>query len=1349
LAAKNADFLTGTVADKSLETGAQDWNFSCGVCHVGGGQMEYDRNQSAYSPTSPAGDAKYFSFDQGAIVPGFMSGSNKAEVDCLLCHLSDGNPNTVSGAGRAWLKSIGCNGSNPIGPLNDPTCSGTSSVPGIPPAGMFTPGTNYDPYNRNLALKAQSLQYAASLGIGATVSSWGTPIGGGLDGNYRQITGITGVPSAISAANIQPTPSSKNCAACHARDDNTSGVPGMMSTVRFGYGNYFSIMPAGTATEKDAAVADGGGKNKVSWIEMGCKTGIGKRGQRIGAGPNDKWGMSMFNQMFGLGKNPGDPIITETLTVNNPMMQAMGITSVSTKERIPDQDVHDAAGMQCATCHYAIGSSKLTGVATNEGFILSSNGTVTIPAAASLHGLNTSNAPYYNGVNPPIGVSYPAELIYGIDHDFAQGDDLKDTYGMNNLDGTVSCESCHIDRTHPKYFSAPNVPILGVTPPPVPTHAGFPASHLEKIACTTCHISEVYIAPFRLKYRDWSTGLWKKGNETNGAFKNELDWEYDLVTGAHKPVLTLHQRSTKYEKKKITPVFASEMPIWVKLDASAISSKGSDPGVTVDDTSAIKTCSYGSRIFAECTTNADCPGGFCWSGLTTYAAPAKTRDVMAAAESLDTTGVLRRPAGNLNGGNLVPLFDGWPLADAVAIDTAARIDAMSKAGGGDLLKIFHANFDVTHGITPKEWALGGSKRGGCVSCHSSAQPYTFNAQGQPTGPNPNYSPDSVGFFEGEQHGIPAWAGVGEYDMMKNPFSLYADWDCTAYCGMGVKGDSDFFDPAGNIISGATCTNGSPFGTIDQCAAYMQQNFDATMGLPSGTAAIMGLNDGISALQGFMLRETVSGSTLGCNPFTGAASIATMMGFPSNVNNCMPNTCPDPAHGVCFNAGACNAPAPAGGMPGKCNNMSFRYKGMCMADADCNGAMSNATEIAQNPYGLLLQRSEIRARNKMQIQQGKHLGFESVSPDGVNQLWWPILTEQNPNNPNHKWGWDQSGAPNNCGAFQNEPCCTDPMTGMPASCSEGMNVRTAIHANQFLGYSQAVYTEITKPAMAGASYGQPSALNCTACHTMSLTHPTGVGTPGVSTDASSCKTCHLAGTPAMQVHAGTSTDVQTACGQCHGGALGAGATHNGATYFDQPTLAGYATAIHTSGGLVSGGTATPVVSHTLPVVAGWSVSFTDTSTCADGAPNIIVNWGDGSLTSTGVAGSTFSHTYASTRMRNYTVSQVAKDPANSRLSAGVSFSVNVPQRYMITGIVTQSNGTTPIANAYVYLKQQVSGHTVKYMRTLANGSFNFTGVLPGDYKLHVYKFGVTFGADALVPGGLLITNPTVNISSTKP
>jgi hypothetical protein len=511
-----------------------------------------------------------------------MSATNKMEVDCLMCHLNSSSTGAnENGAGRAWYQSYGCNGLNMIGPKNDPMCAGTDLIGGgmLPAAGPFAAGTAYDPENRNIALKTLSLQYAPSLGIGAKAVFSGTPIVPG-DPTYTLLSGVTGMPTSILGVNIQETPTSQNCSACHARDDNTTAYPGMLSTVRAGYGNMISIMPAGTAIDIDKGL-NRLGRNDVQWIEFGCKTGMGKRGQKIGHGPNANWGMSMFNAFFGLGKQMGAPIVSETMAVTNPMMIGAGITAVTTKERIPDQDVHDASGMQCATCHYALGGKHISGVARNEsGFIAStvtgSQTSVTIPAMANQHGLNRAN-----GEDGVFGVSYPAQTIYGIDHMFAQGDDLKDTYGWNNLDGSVSCEACHIDRTHPKYFQSPGVVISGFTGtvPPVPTHAGFPAVHLDKISCTTCHIPEIYVAPFRLKSRDWTLGYIKKGNETNGAFKNIYDWNFDLVTGGHTPITPIHQWATKYEKKKIYPVTPAEMPIWIALNTGLTNSVGNSDGV--------------------------------------------------------------------------------------------------------------------------------------------------------------------------------------------------------------------------------------------------------------------------------------------------------------------------------------------------------------------------------------------------------------------------------------------------------------------------------------------------------------------------------------------------------------------------------------------------------------------------------------------------------------------------------------------------------------------------------------------------------------------------------------------------
>ncbi len=1127
--------------------------------------MEYDRDMQPYDPASTSGDNQYFSFVQNKIVPGVLSFQNKLEIDCLMCHLNTSPTGAnQSGTGRAWYQTYKC-GSGPgkyaIGPLNDPTCVVQGRDPnfGLPGAGPFTPGTAYDPENRNIALKTLSFQYGPALGIGAIATFGSTPIVPG-DPTYTKIASITGVPDHIDGVNIQGTPASQNCSACHARDDNTPGYPGMLSQVRLGYGNMISIMPAGTAIDVDQCtpveVAAGNcpnpaKKNSVQWIEFGCKTGMGKRGQRIGIGPDDTWGFSMFSPMFGLGKKPGDPVLSETIPVTNPNMIGAGITAVTTKERIPDADVHDVAGFQCATCHYAVGGRKVTGVARNEAGFIPNNpdGSVTIPPMINVHGLNTAGGE--NSLS--FGVSYPQEIMFGTDHQFAQGDDLKDTYGKNNLDGSVSCEACHIDRTHPKFFSSPNVGRTDVAKlPPVPSHAGFPAFHIEKIACTTCHIPEIYVTPFRLKSRDWTLGFIKKGNETNGAFKNIYDWNFDLVTGRGAPIVPIHQWATVYEKKKIVPVTPAEMPIWIALDnlgnpgLKDSGNKGSLDGVTPDDTSAIKTCTYGSRIFAQCNSNDDCPGGLCVSGMTSYASPAKTRDVMTAAETIDNAfacsdgvsatqatcqaahgiwaPVLRRAGGNINTGSPVPLFDGWPFPDGQGVDTKARIDAMIAAGtsGGtglghekfSLLKIFHAPFDVTHGVVPEEWALGGTKRGGCVSCHSSAQPRLFDkTTGSDIGPNPAYSPYSVGFFEGAQHWMPQEMGVGNYDMLKNPLTFFADFDCTAIVNglcssnqmcmgmcMGVMHNSaanctNFCTYAATQCSGGTGPGGSftdndlfnPMSgdpssnwVLQQCIGFMQPNFDAAMGWPAGTAKVMGFLDGINGLQGFTLRETIDGSTEHCNPFIPTTNVAIMnmggwnylsdpnaianaiktVGTMGNLNNCMPAS----ITGI-YSGGTCSGPATVPGYPATCLD-GFRNGKGCInqnlgfgIDADCVGTLP-AAEAAHNPFGLLLSRGEARARFQLQLQQSSVIVPKGVltpaNGDNINRLWWPILTEQNPSNMSHLWAWDAAGSPDVCGPFQKDPCCTNNM-GMPVSCSEGMNVRTTIHANQLLGYTQAYLT----------------------------------------------------------------------------------------------------------------------------------------------------------------------------------------------------------------------------------------------------------------------------------------------------
>jgi Polysaccharide lyase family 4, domain II len=220
------------------------------------------------------------------------------------------------------------------------------------------------------------------------------------------------------------------------------------------------------------------------------------------------------------------------------------------------------------------------------------------------------------------------------------------------------------------------------------------------------------------------------------------------------------------------------------------------------------------------------------------------------------------------------------------------------------------------------------------------------------------------------------------------------------------------------------------------------------------------------------------------------------------------------------------------------------------------------------------------------------------------------------------------------------------------------------------------------------------------------------------------------------------DVDLACGQCHGGSAGLSATKNGAPYFTKAGLATGAANMHIDHPAPAG--TTPVISHGTVTQTGYLVSFTDSSTdTGDKAlfDAVTVNWGDGA-TDTGVRGGVFTHTYTG-RARNVSIVHMARNYVDSDLYAKESISLTVPVRYTVSGTVYQSNGTTAITNASVYLKQ--NNHTTKIVNA-ATGSFTFTNVLPGSYTIHVYKSGVTFGADALVS---VSSNTTQNIKAITP
>jgi hypothetical protein len=1060
--------------------GAQEWGNTCGVCHVGGGQLEYNRDLQAYGSAGEGpGDTYVLKYarpdDPGTAIDetswdnvtvGNMSATNKAEMDCLMCHLDGSNP------GSAWLKTLDCGPGNPIGPMNDPTCSGNSMLPGLRTVTIGDGVTQYDMFNRNFGLKQRRMDLIASMGAGAKGTfdannqlngvDWGAnaveqpdpadaaligqhvstatrdSIAGCVDYSYQgsltnPATGNTynvdGIPYLVNAINpcvkldgakVAATPKSENCSVCHARDDQTMGLPGMMA-MRTGYGNYGLIhdpsnpMPSGNmGASRDLDTDNGpGALNDDYWFDFGCKTGMGKRAHKITAenddyGVNARWGMSMFAPST-LDMNPatvpnaGDPI----------------------PGKMPDIDVHDRNGMECASCHYAVGSTTGTGYED-------------IPAK-EVH-----------------GYEYPAERIYAMDHQFAQADSFPDTKGKNNLDAKIRCDGCHTVRDNPKL-----VENGGTLVAPMPLHNGLPQLHIDRIGCVTCHVPETYSAPGRLKYRDWTAGF------ARGTFRNTLDWNFDLVTGSHNAVPSLRKWVTKNGERKIYPVLPSLLPTWfemvpnsgvlVKDDANMLTS---DPDALLGDN---------SNILDEHSA--------------AFASPVKNRDLQKVAEYVRDN----HPEFDmrLNGGNTVPLFDGFQIVDSWEIDTEAEINAMlggfnGQVNGSDarfvkFLNVIQADFDVTHGVVPKEWALGGKSRGGCVSCHSS-----MNAA------SPNYSPYSVGFFEGyvqpvANAGMPGF-GVGGYEIVKNWMAMFADFDAAAMCGMGdpakmatdgmggmINPNTDhhnfYFNPmTGQPNMTAECSpnswfsNNPMFGTtggnaqLQHVIGMMTKTFDEAMGFPAGTAMQMGMYDGVAGIQGFALKELQTAGTLGCNPFAGPVSFSPAPDMNGDgkadqtVNNCMPNYAGMPgmeAYAGMINGTCTGAVAPN---PGTCTG-GFRNGGACMVDADCEGAMTDMAEIGHNPFGLMLGRAEAVSHFKIDLQQ-------SYNADGTPKVKWAVGGEQNPSNASHVSSWDQAAY---CYDYMGGPNpmmpAVVPCNSAAATAMDGKrHIATAQSANQYLGYT---------------------------------------------------------------------------------------------------------------------------------------------------------------------------------------------------------------------------------------------------------------------------------------------------------
>jgi mono/diheme cytochrome c family protein len=818
-------------AGRQVEMSPNSYAKQCGVCHAGGGQLEYDRDMNQYGSGSASGD-RYTWLNvavngsttvNGRIVdiaadPTIQStslyGDNKTEVDCLLCHMDSIRP-----AAAYYKNTLGCSDTNMTGPADNPNCGSqkvvfmdmTTGTPMMMPDNRFnfSIGDFYDSYNRNIALSLGYFKQSASAGLGAGVNL--------ADG------AISGMPTTLAGSKISAVPNSANCAQCHARTESDNiGLPGeaqVFGGMIAGYGNFVRLTDIDKAFDWDKIAADGscttGCTNETKWMEFGCKTGMGKRSQKAGTGSSDRYGngfclicdsQNQWNnpQSFcalpsvqasciaktGIGNliTDGSPMtLVDFMPDGTPMPKLI-------PGKMPDTDVHDASsqGIKCGTCHYAMSGS--------------------VPART----ISGNGATY----------TYPATTLEKMDHNLAKGFSMLEK-GGDGYEGTVSCASCHTTRTHPALAGNG-----GTLASPQPGHMGFPALHFEKIDCRTCHIPTVYSSPGRLLFRDWTAGAYRQTEGSNGN-ANHFDFAMNLLEGSMAPMAPMKSWVTTPEGTMITPILPSLLPIWT---GSAI--RASDNMVLG------------------------------WS-------PARTRDITAAAAVIAAA---NRADGNswdlrLNGTNDHPPFQGFQLTDPMKIESKEKIDAMAAelgtarsgvaASHGTVrdprISLYPTFFDPSHGVPSTEWALGSPAKGGCLMCHSSSNPSS-----------PSYSPYSVGFFDSEkellQNGMMQMANAD----CDNPYLFNMMTTGDPYAGTAPTCIETTPPPAGTGLCDGTArgttSTGAMNGTLGLCKQQIGGMLAQQMGMTPDSMMRM---DGVEFMQMMAIREGMSaphaGSPNGCNP----------------------------------------------------------------------------------------------------------------------------------------------------------------------------------------------------------------------------------------------------------------------------------------------------------------------------------------------------------------------------------------------------------------------------------------------------------------------------------------------------
>ncbi len=339
-------------------------------------------------------------------------------------------------------------------------------------------GFRFGMLERNFAFSSSgSPQLAASLGLSGPTGTTGIlKITRQGDAAGNPVIDRSGWMWTTNLVDPTTSPDKENCALCHFADKSlmTNGPGGLP----LGYTVMQKLIPAGTADDGDI---QGGGKNGTDWKTLSLRAESGKSAESI----ND--------------------------TLNG--------------------DAHMDAGTKCSFCHNLLGTAR----DYNNDCVTCHYDMWGYPAPPEVTPVAPQVFPALSDAQG--NIIQPAVELLRIDHQFAKGNNKPDGMLMDQLDNTVTCESCHITRTHPNSSAAPS---------PAAAHAAFPAFHFEKIDCRACHIPAVN-GPVKRVLADLTAGTYRtsergqiRENPTGAAYRPLYIFRHRDLNGALKiePVTT-------------------------------------------------------------------------------------------------------------------------------------------------------------------------------------------------------------------------------------------------------------------------------------------------------------------------------------------------------------------------------------------------------------------------------------------------------------------------------------------------------------------------------------------------------------------------------------------------------------------------------------------------------------------------------------------------------------------------------------------------------------------------------------------------------------------------------------------